>query len=295
LKVLLIGAGGLLGARVFDEAMRRGFDVYAAYKTRPTEGKFLQLDITDKKAVFETIREVGPEVIINTAAFTDVDACEVEKETALKVNGEAVGYLAEASTQTGTYLLHVSTDYVFDGDKGMYREQDTPSPVNFYGYSKLLGEKIVKDLADDWCIVRTSALYGWGRESRPNFATWVINGLRSRRALKIVTDQYVSPTFNTELAGLLMEIAERKITGILHVAGAERATRYQMALKISEVFGLGKDLLQPVTSNSLNWKARRPKDSSLNIEKVTNKLGINTLNLTQALSQMREEELKRGL
>jgi dTDP-4-dehydrorhamnose reductase len=92
-----------------------------------------------------------------------------------------------------------------------------------------------------------------------------------------------------------MEIAERKITGILHVEGAERATRYQMALKISEVFGLGKDLLQPVTSNSLNWKARRPKDSSLNIEKVTNKLGINTLNLTQALSQMREEELKRGL
>lgn len=295
MKVLLIGAGGLLGTRVFDEAMRRGFDVYAAYKTRPAEDKFLRLDITDKKLVFETIREVEPEVLINAAAFTDVDACEVEKETALKVNAEAVGYLAEASAQTNAYFLHISTDYVFDGEKGMYSERDVPNPINFYGYSKLLGEKIVKDLADDWCIVRTSALYGWGRESRPNFATWVINGLKAWRTLKVVTDQYVSPTFNTELAGLLMEIAERKITGILHVAGADRASRYQMALKISEVFGLGKDLLQPVTTASLNWKARRPKDSSLNIEKVTNKLGINMLNLTQALSQMREEELKRGL
>ncbi|MEM3736724.1 MAG: dTDP-4-dehydrorhamnose reductase [Candidatus Bathyarchaeia archaeon] len=296
MKILIIGAGGLLGAKVLKEAVMRGCDVYAAART-PIAGapKPLLLDVTDKRLVLQTIRKVNPEVIINTAAFTDVDKCEVEKNVALEVNANAVGYISEAASQVRAYFLHVSTDYVFDGEKGMYIESDPPNPINFYGYTKLLGEEKVRNLARDWCIVRTSALFGWGIGAKLNFATWVINGLRSGHVLNIATDQYVSPTFNTDLARLIMEIADKRLTGIFHVAGSERASRYQMAITVSEIFGLNRNLIRPVPSSLLGWKARRPRDSSLNIGKFTSELKLKNFNLSQALTQMREEEVRGGL
>ncbi len=140
-----------------------------------------------------------------------------------------------------------------------------------------------------------SALFGWGREDRPNFATWLMNRVRPGRVLNILTDQYVSPTFNTELAGLFMEIAERRLTSILHVVKADRERRYQLAPKIAVVFGPSKGLLRPVMAESLNWRARSPRDFSFSIEKVTSELKLETLTLTQARSWMRREERKRGL
>ena len=221
MKILITGASGLLGEKLAKFALKRGFEVYGTYMSNPTSLENpIKLDLTDTAAVLSLCEKIRPDIIIACAAITDVDLCEREKDLATAVNAEAAGDLAQASKAIGAHLVHVSTDYVFDGKKGMYSEDDEPKPINHYGYSKLLGEKKVASTAKSWCIARTSVVFGWGREKRPNYATWIMKGLREGKKLNVVTDQYASPTLNTNLAAMLLEISERKLQGIYHVAGA---------------------------------------------------------------------------
>jgi len=293
MRILVTGASGLLGATLVELASKRGFEVYGTYKNNPISMENLfNLDLTDRTVVLDICRKIEPDTIINSVAITDVDLCEREKDLAIAVNAEAVGYLAEASTVFGAHLVHVSTDYVFDGEKGMYGEDDEPRPINHYGYSKLLGEKKVTS-AKSWCTARTSVVFGWGRESRPNFATWVIRGLRGGRKLNVVTDQYASPTLNTNLAAMLLEIVERKLQGIFHVAGRDRIDRYTMASRLAEAFNLDKSLLSPVNSSSISWSAKRPRDSSLRVDKALKELTTKPLHLDGALREMKATENAR--
>ena len=291
MKILITGASGLLGERLAELALKRGFRVYGSYKDNPTSLKnSICLDLTDKDAVLSVSKEVKPDIIINCAGISDVDLCERDEDLALEVNAEAPLYLAEASNTVGAHLIHVSTDYVFDGKKGMYSEDDRPNPINVYGHSKLLGEKNVASTARSWCVARTSVLFGWGREKRPNYATWIIRGLREEERLNVVTDQYASPTLNTNLAAMLLEVAEHKLQGTIHLAGGDRIDRFTMAIKIADVFNLDKSFLTPVGSGSINWLARRPKDSSLNVSKVTEELDAKPMGVDKALTEMRMTE-----
>ncbi len=271
MRLLVTGASGLLGGSVIQIATNKGHDVFSAYKEHPAaRGKPVPLDQTHPAEVKETISKIKPHVIINTAAQSDVDFCEEHPDIAFAINSESVRYLATATREAGTFLLQVSTDYVFDGEKGSYLETDNPHPVNKYGLSKLEGERATILAGEgSWSIARPSVIFGWGRPLRPNAATYVHDKLSKHETVRMVRDQYCSPTFNKNLAAMLVEIAERQIPGILHTAGATRLSRYELALRIAHVFGLDKGLVIPATAEDIPWKATRPIDSSLIIERAT--------------------------
>jgi len=291
LKLLVTGASGLLGHKTAQLALKKGDEVHSAYKEHTTTlGNPIKLDLTDLRQVSETIMKLRPDAIIHTAAYTEVDGCEINRDIAWKVNVEATKQIATASASINSHLTYVSTDYVFDGEKGLYTEEDHPNPISYYGYTKLKGEELIKEQAKEWCIARASVIYGWNPTQKLNFATWLINNLNQGKEVKVLIDQHVSPTLNTNLAEMLLEIAEKKLTGILHTAGASRVSRYEFALKLAEVFNLSKGAIKPAKTNQMQWRAKRPKDSSLNVSKVNTILDTKPLKVNQALEMMKKEK-----
>ncbi len=257
----------------------------------PAHGNPVTLDQTEEVPVRKLVKKTGPDVIINSAAMTDVDLCESQPEAAVRVNATSVGYLANAAKEVSSFLLQVSTDYVFSGDKGGYSETDSPNPINHYGLSKLKGEESAKGAGEGaYSIARASVVYGWGRAHRPNAATYVYDKLSKKEKVSMVKDQYSSPTLNTNLAGMVLEIAGRKIPGIIHTAGASRLNRHDFALHIARTFGLDTGLITAVESKNLNWKAKRPPDSSLKTGKASRTLTNGPLPIEQALSILAREQ-----
>ncbi len=242
-----------------------------------------RVDITTDKIV-TYIERVDPDVVIHCAAFTNVDQCEIEREKAWDVNVLGTEKVATACQKISAKLVYVSTDFAFDGKKSMYTEKDEPNPVNWYGKTKVEGEKRV-EVIDDYVIARTSVLYGWHKNL--NFVTWVIQQLKSKTPIRIVTDQYTCPTFADNLADCLLDICVHDIHGLYHVTGSERINRHDFALKIAYTFGLDTTLITPILSEELNQKAERPKDSSLSIEKVKTVVDTPLLAIDRGLKKMK--------
>lgn len=297
LKVLVTGGSGLLGCKVSEEAIKHGHEVYSGYNThKPRLGTPVKLDICSNFLVCEAFNVVRPEVVIHTAALTDVDKCEVEKVLAWKVNVDGTRNVAKMAHENKSFLICVSTDYVFSGEKGMYKETDDTGPVNYYGVTKLEGEKTVKDSMNELCIARPSVIYGATRAGgKINFALWVIEKLEKKESVNIIMDQRISPTLNTNLADMILEIAERKLTGIYHLSGSTPISRYDFACAIAEKFLLNQNLIKPARSEELGWKARRPKDSSLNVDKASETLKAKPLKIEEALSQLKEELIEKSV
>ena len=291
LKLLITGAGGLLGSRVAELAVERGFDVYSTYLSHvPPAGQAIKLNVSDRGQVLKVVSNIHPDVIVHCAALTNVDLCEEDKDLALRVNVDGTRNIAEAAKLVNAFLIYISTDYVFDGEKGLYKEDDAPNPINFYGYSKLLGEEIVKDMDIEFSILRASVLYG----SRPaggktNFALWILSNLSSNREIKVLIDQYTSPTFNTNLAEVILECCERRLTGLYHAAGSSRVSRYEFAVELAKTFGLDVSLIKKIKMSDIAWKARRPRDSSLDVSKAMAAFKVKLMSLREALSRLREE------
>ena len=197
---------------------------------------------------------------------------------------DATANVVEGCLKIGARLIFVSTDYVFDGEKGNYKETDQPNPLDFYGVTKLEAERIVAKLPTR-LIVRTSVLYGWN-PSKLNFATWIMQGLSEHRSLRIVRDHINSPTFSDNLAMAIRAAIERKVTGVLHVAGSERISRFEFARRLATKFNLDEALLVPVEMRDLGWVAKRPKDSSLDVGKAEKELGIELFGVDRGLDEM---------
>jgi dTDP-4-dehydrorhamnose reductase len=247
--------------------------------------KDLHVDITQKESTVETIVTAAPTVVVHTAAETDVDRCETERDLAWKINVDGTSHVADACAKAGAKLILISTDYVFDGEKGNYSEIDEPNPISFYGLTKLEAERIVASNSSDSLILRPSVLYGW-HPTKLNFATWVLKGLRERQTLRVVNDHINSPTFADNLAEAIHKAIERNSQGILHVAGNERIDRFWFAQKIAKRFDLDENLLVPTKMRDLDWIARRPRDSSLNVEKAEKELSIGLFGVDRGLEEM---------
>jgi len=284
-----------LGNRLVELALLRGHDVISSYKDHvPLHGRTLALDLTHATEVRKAFSEVYPDAVVNTAALTDVDRCELEPEAAFSANARAVSHLANAAKETNSFLVQVSTDYVFDGEKGNYSEFDVTRPVNKYGESKLEGEKAVMNELDEqmWSIARPSVVYGWGRASRPNAATFVYEKLSRGESIRMVHDQFSSPTLNTSLSAMLIEIAERKLPGVIHTAGATRLSRFDFAIGLAETFELDTTLIKAVQARDLQWKAKRPADSSLNVGRAQHLLRKAPLNIENAYEMLHREHIQ---
>ena len=284
-----------MGNRLVELALQKGHEVISGYKDHiPFYGKPLALDLTQATEVRKAFSELHPDVVVNTAAMTDVDRCELEPEAAFSANAEAVSHLANAAKETDSFVIQMSTDYVFDGEKGGYSEHDQTRPVNKYGESKLEGENVVMKLLDEemWSIARSSVVYGWGRASRPNAATFVYEKLSNGESIRMVRDQFSSPTLNTSLSAMLIEIGDRKLPGIIHAAGATRLNRYDFAIGLAKTFGLDATLIKAVHARDLQWKAKRPADSSLIVGRAQELLRAPPLNIESAYEVLHREHIK---
>jgi dTDP-4-dehydrorhamnose reductase len=271
-KILVTGASGLIGRELCYVAEKEGHKVYSAYhKVKPEFGEAIELDITSRESVRKAVLAIRPDCIVHLAALTDVDRCEIEKDEARKLNAYSTELIAKEANALSTFLIYVSTDYVFDGEKGLYGEEDNPEPINYYGITKLMGEHSVRDFAAEWCIARTSTPFG-RHPNRISFPKFVIERLSKGQEIKVVEDQYTSPTSTSNLALMLLEIAERRIKGYMHVSGATRISRLELALLVAERRGLGKESITAVPMDSMGWRAKRPRDSSLSVKKATSLL-----------------------
>ncbi|MEM2219681.1 MAG: dTDP-4-dehydrorhamnose reductase [Candidatus Korarchaeum sp.] len=291
MRILVTGAGGLLGSKLAELALKLGYEVYSGYLTHePTHGIPLRFDIRDRDALRRAFNGCKPEAVIHTAALTDVDKCEVDKGLAWSINVEGTRNVAKLSREYGVFLLYVSTDYVFRGDRGMFKEMDEPDPINYYGLTKLEGEREIINTVEEFCIARASVIYGARPSSgKVNFATWVIEKLRSGDIVSIVADHWNSPTLNTNLARMIIEVVERRLTGVYHLAGATRISRYEFAKLIAEEFGLNGELIRPITMDEVGWIASRPRDSSLDVSKAMETLQNKPSTIKEALRVLREE------
>jgi len=291
MKLFVTGASGLLGTRLCELAIKKNYKVYSAYSQhKPLYGTPFKLDIFDKKADEEILEKIKPDAVVHAAALSDVDKCEKEKDLAWKVNAEATAEIARLCVRHDAFLVYVSTDYIFNGEKGSYKETDKPAPINHYGFTKLKGEEFVKESNAEYCIARSSVIYGAiPAAGKANFALWLMDKLKRKEEAKIVTDQWNSPTLNTNLAEMILEIVERKITGTFHLAGATRLSRYEFAKSIAEKFSLVTTFIKPVSSEAMQWVAERPQDSSLNVDKANLTLKNKPMQMSEALGKMKKE------
>ena len=284
MKILVTGASGLLGTKIVNSI--NNSEIYGTYYQNPVNfsyGKTLKLDVSKRNAA-NLIRKTAPDVVVHTAAFTNVDRCERDRKKAYQINVEGTRNVALGAKNSK--VVYISTDYIFDGEVGMYHENDKPNPVSYYGQTKLEGEQIVQEICDNYIIARTSVLYGW--HTRLNFVSWVIHELQKGNKINIVTDQFNSPTLVDDLAEQIITLIERDKRGIFHTAGGERISRYEFVNDIAQIFELDQTLITPVTSDRMNWIARRPKDSSLAVEKIS-KIK-KPLNIVQSLKRMMRQK-----
>jgi dTDP-4-dehydrorhamnose reductase len=291
MRLLITGGSGLLGSKIAEIAKARGFEVYSGYNEHEAMiGTPIKFDISNKSQVSKALARIKPEAIVHAASFTNVDKCEEDRYLARKVNVEGTKNIVESSELHNSFLVHVSTDYVFSGEEGMYKETDEPAPINNYGLTKLEAEKIVTASSLDWCIARPSVIYGsTPAAGKDNFALWVLNKLEKKEPIRIITDQWVSPTLNTNLSEMILEIIERKLAGIYHLAGATSINRYEFATRIADTFQLDKTLITPTKSRDMKWLAKRPKNTSLDIDKASKTLRNKPINIQDALKKLREE------
>ena len=267
-KILVTGSAGLIGTQIVKDLLDNHKQVYSCYnKTKPELGIITHLDLTKKDDIVNTMNRIKPDVVIHLGAMTDVELCETETELAKKINTDATEILALESEKYNTFFVYMSTDYVFDGKVGMKKENDEPNPINFYGKSKLDGERVFKKITTPNVIVRTSTPFGL-HSKKISFPIWVKKNLELEKEISVVVNQYTSPSYVPNISKMIIEIMERKITGIIHLAGATKISRYDFAVQISKIINANKQFLKLTKMDQMDWKAQRPADSSLSVSKA---------------------------
>ena len=292
-RILIIGANGMLGQRAVEFYLAlNDIELLAT----SVEDKFvfdgieyIQSDISNRNEIKKIVYDFCPDFIINAAAFTNVDLCETQRELAWKINVKGVEYLAEAARVLDSHLIHISTDYIFDGKNGPYSEIDIPNPLGYYARTKLASENVLKISGSKYSILRTNVLYGTAKFSRPDFVKWVVDSLRAKKKIRIVDDQINNPTFIDDLVEGINKVIETGKEGIYNIGGSEFLSRYDFTLKIADFFNLDKGLIAKIRTEELNQPARRPLKSGLITIKAQSEIGYKPQTIIQSLELMKTE------
>lgn len=292
-RILIIGANGMLGQRTVEfYSVLNDIELLAT----SVEDKFvfdgieyIQSDISNRNDIKKIVYDFCPDFIINAAAFTNVDLSETQREVAWKINVKGVEYLAEAARVLDSHLIHISTDYIFDGKNGPYSEIDTPNPLGYYARTKLASENALKISGTKYSILRTNVLYGTAKFSRPDFVKWVVDSLKAEKHIRIVDDQINNPTFIDDLVQAINNVIELGKEGIYNIGGSEFLSRYDFTLKIADYFNLDKRLISKIQTEELNQPARRPLKSGLITIKAQSELGYKPHTIIQSLELMKIE------
>jgi dTDP-4-dehydrorhamnose reductase len=301
MKILVTGSNGLLGQKLTGLIQSRdNVTLIATGRGKSAvdiqRGSYHQMDITNAQHLLEVVGETQPDVIINGAAMTLVDKCETEREECWKNNVTAVESLVRVCEKFNVRLVHVSTDFIFDGSEGPLTEEASPAPVNYYGESKLAAEKVIMSSKVDWCILRTVLVYGITNDmSRSNIVLWVKENLEKGKSINVVNDQWRTPTLAEDLAMGCFLAATKKAKGIYNISGKDFLSPYDIAIHTAAFFGLDKSLIKPVDSNTFKQPARRPLKTGFVIEKAKRELGYEPHSFDEGIAILSKQIQKEAI
>lgn len=292
-RILITGSNGLLGQKIVAQLLAKGVNFIASSlgpnrNPECPDSNYMQLDITDRVAVNEIVKNESITELINTAAMTNVDACEEDEVNCRKINVQAVQNLYDACAENNVFLVHLSTDFVFDGENGPYSEEEERNPLSIYATSKRDSEDILMNGAyDRWAILRTIIVFGQGNNlSRSNIVLWAREALKEGKPLKIVNDQFRAPTWADDLAWACIRAAEIQAKGVFHISGPETFSIYELVQRIAKFYGRDISNIEPVSSTTLNQKARRPPKTGFDISKARKILGYKPLKFEESLAKL---------
>ena len=292
-KVLITGINGLLGQNLVKEFGSdhevHGIDLGPSIFGAGSSVTVNSLDLTDFDLLGRYLQELHPDFLIHGAAYTNVDGAESHSDLAFLVNAEVPRVLAGICGKLDIPLVHISTDYVFNGESGPYREDAVCDPRGIYAESKYAGEQYVLQAGGQMAVVRPNVLYGQGHALKSSFVDWLVNELRQGHQVNIVDDQYNNPTYARRLAEVIRCILENEAWDIWHFGSKEVISRHAFSLKIADTFGLSAELIHAISTKDLNQQAPRPRHSGLISEKVNQVLGVPILCIHEELALLKEE------
>lgn len=289
-KILVTGSNGLLGQKLVAQLTRSdSFELIATSRGENRISKvkgfvYSSLDIASEANVMEVFEKFQPDVVINTAAMTNVDACESEKDACWDLNVNSVAYLIKASEKYNSHLIHLSTDFIFDGEDGPYKETDLSNPLSYYGESKLAAEKLLEASSCKWAIGRTAIVYGIVEDmSRSNIVLWAKGALEKKQQLNIVNDQFRSPTLAEDLAKGCILIAEKEAEGIFNLSGKDIMSIVELVRRVAKYYKLDESYIEEISSESLNQAAKRPPKTGFVLDKAINELGYDPVSFEEGI------------
>ena len=297
-NILITGSNGLLGQKLVHLIAKSDYELIATARGENRmifqEGyTYVQMDISVESDVNKVLEKYQPDYVINTAAMTNVDQFEEDKDGCDLLNVTAVQYLVNACSKLNIHLIHVSTDFIFDGENGPYLEEATPNPISYYGESKLKAEEIVKKCSSPWAIARTVLVYGITEGmSRSNIILWVKNSIESKKAINVVNDQWRTPTLAEDLAQGCFLIATHNATGIYNISGEDFLNPYQMAIFTADYFNLDKSFITESDGSKFSQTAKRPPKTGFIIDKAKKELGFKPHSFKEGI-QILDEQMKK--
>lgn len=289
-KVLVTGSNGLLGQKLTDLYLQTSVHLIATGKgenRHPVKSgyEYETMDISDEDSVQNVILKHKPDTIIHGAAMTNVDACELDPEACDLLNVKATQYLVDAANAVDAHLIFVSTDFIFDGTAGPYKETDKPNPLSIYGQAKLDAEQIVTNQAAKWAIARTVLVFGIVADmSRSNIVLWAKQSLEDKKPINVVDDQYRSPTLAEDLAIGCRLIEEQNATGIFNISGKDQMNIYELVQRVADHFGLSMETVSKIDSKSLNQPAKRPPVTGFDLSKSRKVLGYDPRSFDESIA-----------
>lgn len=292
MKVLITGANGFLGHYLVPALLEQDYEVLATGKgacrleLAGTNGfEYAEMDFTDRAATLAIVSNFAPDILVHAGALSKPDECEQHPDLAWQINTGGTHHLLEAAAVVKAFFVYISTDFVFNGEKGMYSEEDLPAPVNYYGQTKYEAEQAVHQYPHAWAVVRTVLVYGQPLAGRNNILSIVKEKLEKGEGYKVVDDQVRTPTYVGDLAGGIVTLIRQNATGTWHLSGADILTPYEMACKTADFLGYDRHLLTRVTADSFTQPARRPAKTGFTISKAIHILGYKPISFEEGMAK----------
>ena len=296
-KILITGSNGLLGQKLVS-LLKNDHQLLATSTGQniindKSNYSYFSLDITDAKSVELLFHSFKPDVVINTAAMTNVDGCEDEKNKCFDINVKAVQTLADLCQDSNAHLIHISTDFIFDGQDGPYKEDDLANPLSYYGKSKYESELVLDESKANWTILRTIILYGTADNlKRNNIVLWGRKALKDGQSLNIIDDQFRSPTLAEDLAQACRLALEKNAFGIFNVSGKDIMSIFEMVERMADFYKCDKSNINKISSDTLNQKAKRPPKTGFVLDKAIKELGYQPHSFEQGLQILENQLIK---
>lgn len=295
-RILVTGSNGLLGQKLTDISLADAdielIATSVGVNRHPAKSGYVyeECDIRDAVRLAQLIKEYRPDAVINTAAMTNVDTCEVERDLCRALNVDAVAAMISVCEKYNVHLIHISTDFIFDGEDGPYLEDAAPSPLSYYGLTKLQAENLLKESSCRWAILRTIIVYGIVSDmSRSNIVLWAKDSLQKGLPINVVNDQWRMPTLAEDLAIACILAVKKEAVGVFNTSGKDLMSILEIVERVADFYGLDKSLINPISAESLNQTARRPKRTGFVLDKAINELGYNPRSFEEGIEVLNKQ------